>query len=274
MRLRRHGFTLVEAIAVIAITSVIAAAVAVFVRAPVLGYVDTARRAELADEANTAVRRISRDLRLALPNSVRVTGGGLALEFLLVRSGGRYRTGCIDAANGDPLTFGDPSGYPCETVATANSFDVLGPAVPVAASDSIVVYNLGIPGADAYAGDTLRAVNGTSGTVSNISFSGAQFPLASPSNRFQVVEGPVSYVCDTVAGTLTRYWGYAITAAQPDPPAGGNSALIASDVATCVFTYDALVVANRAGLVTLRLTIARNGETVNLYNAVHVTNVP
>lgn len=268
--MRATGFTLVEMIVVIALTGIVAAMVAVFIRAPVLGYVDSARRAELTDEASTAFRRISRDLRLAVPNSVRVTGGNLAVEFLLVRAGGRYRAGCSDTATGDPLAFGDPAAYPCETALSANTFDVLGPGVQVAATDAIVVYNLGIAGADAYAGDTLRPVNGTTGTVTNIAFTGAQFPLPSPSHRFQVVEGPVSYVCDLGARTLTRFWGYAIGAL----PATGSSALLASNVTQCQFAYDPLVVANRAGLVTLRLTLARQGETVNLYEAVHVSNVP
>lgn len=268
MSARLLGFTLVEMIVVIAITGIVAAMVAVFVRAPVLGYVDSARRAELTDEAGTAFRRISRDLRLAVPNSVRVTGGNLAVEFLLARSGGRYRAGCTDTATGDPLAFGDPAAYPCETALSANTFDVLGPGVQVDATDSIVVYNLGIAGADAYAGDTLRPVNGTSGTVSSITFTGAQFPLPSPSHRFQVVEGPVSYVCE--AGTLRRYWNYAVGAAHTT----GSSALLASNVTNCQFAYDPLVVANRAGLVTLRLTLTRQGESANLYEAVHVSNVP
>jgi len=52
------------------------------------------------------------------------------------------------------------------------------------------------------------------------------------------------------------------------------SALIAGDVEDCTITYDPLVVAYRAGLVTLRLTIRRDGEAVSLYHAVHVSNVP
>ncbi|HJW54946.1 MAG TPA: prepilin-type N-terminal cleavage/methylation domain-containing protein, partial [Burkholderiaceae bacterium] len=67
-----QGFTLLEAIIVIAITGIIAAVVAVFIVKPVQGYVDSARRAEMTDTADTALRRISRDLHLALPNSVRV----------------------------------------------------------------------------------------------------------------------------------------------------------------------------------------------------------
>ena len=67
----QRGFTLVEAIVVIVITGIIAAGVAVFIRAPVEGYVDSVARAELTDAADTALRRLSRDVNSALPNSLR-----------------------------------------------------------------------------------------------------------------------------------------------------------------------------------------------------------
>jgi len=52
---RQVGFTLIEAIIVIAITGIVAAAVAMFIRLPVQGYVDSAARAELTDIADTAL---------------------------------------------------------------------------------------------------------------------------------------------------------------------------------------------------------------------------
>ena len=90
--MRSRGFTLIEMIVVIVLTSIIASAVAVFIKLPVEGYVATARRAEMTDIADTAIRRMGRDLRLALPNSVRVTDGGATIEILLTKTGGRYRT--------------------------------------------------------------------------------------------------------------------------------------------------------------------------------------
>ncbi|HJW54183.1 MAG TPA: prepilin-type N-terminal cleavage/methylation domain-containing protein, partial [Burkholderiaceae bacterium] len=59
--LREKGFTLAEAVIVIVITGIIAGTVAVFLRLPVQGYVDTAARAELTDIADTALRRMTRD---------------------------------------------------------------------------------------------------------------------------------------------------------------------------------------------------------------------
>src|SRR5437588_10694356 len=77
MRCRRryaaqHGVTLIELIIVIAITAVIAGGVAVFISRPFESYVDSARRAELIDIADTPLRRMTRDPRTALPNSIRI----------------------------------------------------------------------------------------------------------------------------------------------------------------------------------------------------------
>src|SRR5437588_9933469 len=68
---RERGVTLIEMVIVIAITAIIAGAVAVFISGPGEGYADAARRAEMTDIADTALRRITRELRTALSNSIR-----------------------------------------------------------------------------------------------------------------------------------------------------------------------------------------------------------
>ena len=88
---RARGFSLLEAIAVIVITGVIVGAVAVFMQRPIQGYMSSTTRAAMADTADTALRRIARDVRLALPNTVRVDPSGLFLEFIPVKAGGRYQ---------------------------------------------------------------------------------------------------------------------------------------------------------------------------------------
>lgn len=266
---RPDGFTLIEMIAVIVLTGIIAGVVALFIRAPVQGYVDSARRAELSDIADTALRRMTRDLRLALPNSVVVTSAGtqFSLDFLLTSGGGRYRAGA--GGTNDVLDF---------TVADI-SFEVLGPMPALAANDQIVVYNLGTTGADAYAipPNNNRAIySANAGGV--ITFATSKlFPFASPSQRFHVVREQVRYLCDTATGQLTRYWGFAIAAPPTAPavPAGGNNALLATRISACSFVYaPGLVVTQRAGLVTVQLTVTSGGESVSLYNATHVSNVP
>ena len=264
-----QGFTLTEAVLVIVITGILASTVAIFIQKPVQAFFDTARRAALVDAADTALRRISRDLRDALPNSVRVSG--TAVEFLHVRSAGRYR---------QELPYGGASGDLLDFSAADTSFDVLGPTVDVESGDSIVVYNLGLPSvATAYDAPTLStstrrtAVAPFGTTLSNVTMTSTlAFPGSSPAKRFQVVDMPVSYVC---SGTqMRRYAGYAITSSQSVPPAGSGD-LIADKIATggCTFTY-AAGASQREALVTIRLNLTDGVESVGLLYQVHVNNVP
>ena len=279
----QRGFTLVEMIMVIVITGIIGGMVAMFIRAPMQGYVDSARRADMTDIADTAMRRMARDLRTALPNSVRISTVGVItyLEFIPIITGGRYRNDVSGGAvAGNPLKFGIPP---------VTSFDALVPFanLGIAVGDAIVVYNLGIPGATVYDGinsTTVTAVaTGALPNESTITIAAKAFPLDScqPNPvtgavngcRYHVIRTPVTYVCNPVAGTLTRFSGYAIAPIQPTAGLPGGN-LLASNVSACTFTYDANVVAQSAGLVTLALTITEQGESVSLYNAIHVNNVP
>jgi MSHA biogenesis protein MshO len=284
---------------VIAITGIVAGMVELFIRQPVQGYVDSEARAELTDTADTALRRMTRDLRLALPNSIRTTtaGGNQYIEFLLTKTGGRYLAEEDNPTSGNILDF---------AVNTQLTFDVVGTmsadSQAIVVGDSIVVYNLG-PGfapADAYgcAGVCNRAVvasvgvdvgnpnsNANTITLSSNPFASQVPAMTSPGRQFQVITGAVTYVCNPVAGTLARYWGYPIQAGQPsnlsaDPLSAASQAVLATGVTVCGFSYDNVagsLAGQRSGLAGLRLTLQTpngNGETVTLFHQVHVDNTP
>jgi MSHA biogenesis protein MshO len=264
--------TLTEMVVVIAITGIIAAAVALFIRRPVEGYVDAARRAELTDIADTALRRITRDLRTALPNSIRVDGTSKYIEFFQTSGGGRFRADVDSGGSGDPLNF----------LAADDVFDVIGPMPALAAGDSIVIYNLtsdpALATANVYAGDNREAVDIAKSTATTITLVATKlFPYSSPGRRFQVVKYPVTYGCES--GVLRRYWGYTIQLSpQPAPPTvpPGSSALLAADVnvAECDFSYSPSGPTGRTGVVSLALQVEQGGEKVRLFQQVHVSNVP
>jgi len=261
------GFTLIEAIMVIVITGILAALVS-SLAAPLKGYFDATARADLSDVADTALRRMARDVRLALPNSVRVNGGNLNLDFLATTGGGRYRTVVDVLGAGNPLDFTAPD----------TSFDVLGSTVDIAAGDQIVIYNLGVSGADAYEGNTAathvrRAATAGTGLASVSITSTNRLPFDSPAHRFQIVPEQLRYICDLATGRLTRYAGFTIATPSAAVPANGSSALLASGVTACSFTY-VPGVTQRASLVTLRLTLTNTSDSVTLLHQVHVQNVP
>jgi MSHA biogenesis protein MshO len=294
------GFTLIEAIIAIVITGIVAGIVAVFIARPVQGYADSVRRAELTDTADVALRRMTRDIRLALPNSLRLrdssgnvgscsAGATCFIEFIMTSAGGRYRDTADGSTGGDFLSFASTGDL---------SFDVLGPmpANPaIALNDYIVVYNLG-PGydpANAYLRDSAQCdatplgpgcniaqVAGIAGNVITLDanpFAVQSPPLPSPSNRFQVVPGgtrAVTFACPLASGHLMRYWNYGFNAAQPTAFAGGSSAELAGG-ASCTVEYTANAT-GRTGLLHLQLTVAdaTSGESVALFQQIRVDNAP
>jgi len=277
------GITLIELIVVIAITGVIAASIASFIIGPIRGFDSQLRRAELVDAAESALRRMQRDIRGALPNSVRVDGTGTIIEILSTIDGGRYRAG----PPGDTLLFnGSDTG-----------FDVIGTLQNASAIDTVnhwVVINNQVASGNAFNAydasghNRVRLSNATTlltasqhiVTTTALPGDAPGAPSArSPSQRFFIVDGPVTYLCNLGARTLTRYSGYAITPAQPVNPNAapllGNGALVASQVSACTFTYQPGTT-QRAGTVTLDLTVndTTANEQVRLLHQTHVYNVP
>jgi MSHA biogenesis protein MshO len=310
IRLER-GVTLIELVVTLVVLAIIVTAVTFFLT-PLRESTDVAMRAELSDIADNALQRIGRDVKLALPNSVRVAsaGGAFYLEFVPVRTAGRYRADAGGASGGsdcpaDDASLGTP-GNDQLSFDTANDTclksigKVADAASIVAGSDRLVLNNLG-PGfaqQDAYEASPANVARidavdiATEANRDRIVFSRAsafQRTLHdSPGKRFFVVPGPgvngvsaVSYVCDPALRTLRRYWGY--TSVNPLPPGqptsfnDGSSALIAENVSACGFDY--ANVGPQLNLLTMRLTLQRarfdgTSETVSLYHAVHVNNAP
>jgi len=274
---RARGFTLVEMVVVIAIAGIVASMVAVFIRAPVEAYVDTERRGRLTEAADSALRRMARDVRTALPNSVRVNtnaGGDTFLEFIPTVGGGRYRVFPTAGGAGNPLDFS----------AADTAFDVTGPVPIYAAGDSVVIFNLG-PGsaADAYAGNnrvaaTSANANGalfsTDAAPHTVTFAATSFPQPSPAARFHMVQTPVTYRCNMATGQVLRYRNYGWSAAQQLPPAGATIDVLVDGVSACTIAYDPVVTRTRTGLVTLWLVLTESGESVQLVHQMHVQNMP
>lgn len=301
---RRAGFTLVEMIIAITITGVIAGMVAVFLKAPIDAYVDSARRAALTDVADTAVRQIARDVHLALPNSVRNPGDSAdqCVEFMPTKIGGRYRAVTDGAGNGNPLDF----------TLVDDGFDMLWlnsdlPAESrLAENDIVVVFNDGSASGNAYTGNNAIRIAGLAenagAKTTAVSFVDAstgtpfnrkQLPSESPFYRFQAVpssEHVVAYVCSGVGtaggsgtGTLSRLRRTLAGAwAQPADCAamasGATAALLAENVSACSLHYEppgsGTGVNSRNGILAISLEITQSGESVRLYHQVHVDNTP
>ncbi|MDH5436272.1 MAG: type II secretion system GspH family protein [Gammaproteobacteria bacterium] len=280
----QRGFTIIEMVITIVVGGIIASVIAQFITRPMEGYIALSRRAELVDIAETALSSITRDVRQALPNSVRISCAGQCIEFLLTIDGGRYRA----KPPGDHLKFSGGD----------SSFDTLGPllqrtniinnivSTPANCFTStrycISVFNTGLLNANAYQKDNIVSITALTtagdGISNNITFDNStllpnnNFPFESPQQRFYIVSTPVSYIC--ASGVITRYHNYSVLIDQPESaPAGASSGMLANKVSSCQFEYTAGTT-TRSGLVIAGITISDSGESITLLEQAHIFNQP
>lgn len=269
----QRGFTLIEMIVVIVITGIIAGIVAIFIQAPVQGYVDSSRRAELTDIADTALRRMARDVRIAVPNSVRTAAcPGNCFEFVMTRTGGRYR----NDLPGNTLVFDGAD----------TTFDILhGPnGTAVAVGDVMVIGSSQSGGTAVYDLSAVRTVSTYVNPLITLDL-GLAPVRQMPTHRFDIVDTAVIYDCSGVGldangngtGRLIRYSGYwdftASRAVFSVPLTGGN--VLAERVSACTIDYDLTNPSfGSFSLLSVRLTLTEANESVTLHSQMHVNNIP
>jgi MSHA biogenesis protein MshO len=285
-----RGFTLVELIVVLTIVGVLAVLGSVIIVQPFLASEDISRRGQLVDAADLALERMAREIRLAVPNTVRVDSSGsrVAVEFVPSLTGGRYRR------YNDPTTNNDDR---INLAPPSDTFDVLGGlaqfgAVGTTGSTCAVggvtcmnIYNTGQSAFDLYESDNLARISSTTAAAppgtphQQLEFTeagaaaGPTFRAHSPRQRFYLFDTVKSFVCNTSTGRLTLHDGYGLAGTQTTTP-GGDTTLVADGIRACDFQYQSGT-ATRSGLLTVVMRMARSeGGSITLFKQIHVLNAP
>ena len=94
------GFTLVELVTVLVILGIVSAIGSSFVISTTDSYNQVQERTKLTSRGRLAIEQMARQLRIAVPNSIRVSGTGNCVEFLPVVAGVRYINDVPDEENG------------------------------------------------------------------------------------------------------------------------------------------------------------------------------
>lgn len=257
--LRGDGFTLVELITVMVILGVLAIGAVRFVTDSSSGFAATITRSQLAGDTRYVAERIAREVRNALPNSVRAAGG--CLEFVPVLGASRYLTLPVAAA---AVQFRSAPPEPMPLPAGSR----------IAVYPDVDVYSLG---AQSVISPPVAGAAPGPGNEVLVSFAAPhRFPKGSPAARYFVVSEPVSYCVD--GGSLYRYTGYGFIATQPLPgdlPSGlPGRGLVAEQVSSTTPFQVSGATLTRNAVVQMDFLFARVDDEIRLEHAVQVRNVP
>ncbi|MCX7142500.1 MAG: prepilin-type cleavage/methylation domain-containing protein, partial [Proteobacteria bacterium] len=270
---------------------IIAASIVVFFKPAFDSYLAAGRRARLSELADTALRKMSRDIRLAVPNSIR-SPSDQCFELVPTTAGGRYRMG-------PDTSPGAPSNGWFDGTAAVSVLDVLTPLSSTpAAGDWLVIDNQNTN--DVYSGTNRAAIQSVATPPAldpNLAYyyhritlqAATQFPGGYNGGRFVVVpnaQNAAFYVCSGAGvdsggsgtGTLYRFANYGYNAATPAAcpvPVVGTTPVLVSKVRKCSFVYSPNQGATQqSGFVWMNLEIAEQGERIVLVHGTHVDNVP
>ncbi len=305
---RCRGFTLIEMVVAIIVLGIVGTTFGLFIVPAITANQAVERRAALIDSAEIAVRRMARDIRIALPNSVRVSyvaGTGFAIEMIPTVDGGRYclagDANCAGAAQllsiGSSDTDFDILGCFHNATFTGATFpstafrlvlgDSTGAVYSAAGTNAVVTpTSTSITLSTVNGGGAGSGACGNSSGVGNTSYrhhialsAGQTFPNSSSRRRVFIIQTPVTYICNKAAGTLIRYYNYPISSTAPTPtssPAGATAVVVtdkidATNANPCVVTTLTPDV-QAQGYVKLSLVVANAGETVQLNHETQLDN--
>ena len=263
-----QGFTLVELVTVIVLLGILSVSVGGFIKLSSQIYVDVTNRDELIASARFSVERINREIRSALPNSVRTisnTGNTVqCLEYIPTLTSTVYLNIPVS-----PEPAGDKIDLVHNSVIDTNARVAVYPLTANELYDgtSNRIFALKTPQTPVQT----PATTGKKWTYT-LAFS-SQFADDSPTKRLFFIALPVSYCAKN--GQLTRHTsGYSYSDGVPN-----NTGVLMAEylqmngIADFPFRVsDATLLRN--SLVSIQLKFSQNSEDITFNNEVQVPNVP
>lgn len=265
------GFSLLELIIVIVLIGIIAISFSRLTVNSMRSYIDGKDRNQLSQSAKWVTEKLSREIREALPQSVRTgnSGGQHCVEFMGISNASTYLN---IAASGSVTTFNAVAYNLLTSTATILAIMPINTSAIYAASG--VLANIQSIAADP--GDPNQVIITLTAATS--------FARRSPNNRFYLLNTPVAFCLNDNNGKLTRYSNYPRTALQQFPPTGTSivASLLADNLSAngFVFRYQANTL-SRAGLLQINLRAQNRSrgliggdESFEVFHEVHIRNVP
>ena len=280
--LSNKGFTLIELVVVIVLLGVMSVGITSFINLSTQIYVNVADRDEIIASARFAIERLNREIRNAVPNSIRVTNdtSNQCIEFVPIIASTIYTNipvspePAIDSITVIKFQDNNDNDYQC-------------PSGVGLCYDSVAVYPLNSD--DIYANQSdllgkvfgLKSVDQTTPSANEWTLTldrslGVLFDSDSPTQRLYVIgRYPVSYFVSE--NTLWRYDANDYESSQT-LSFKKKGILMAENLAALntgdlPFSLNAATLQRNAN-VQIKLHFTRDGEDFVFNNEIHLVNVP
>lgn len=267
------GFTLIEMVVTIVIIGIIGVGISNFIGRSVQGMVDTGQRQQLAATGWLVSEKVSRALRLALPNSIRLNAGGTCLEYIPIVAGSDYLSVPILS------TVSSFEAVPFSNLAVSDDFSAVSYRVAVYPSTITDLYE------DVSSANTQATISSLITDLEDTTSDPAVTPNAvkvelaaahrfitdSPTNRFFVVRQPEMFCFD--GQFLYRYRDYGFRSNLPTSSLS-NQSVMGSSLSAGLFTYSPGDLA-RSAVVSIAFNVLGDGGNIqSVDQEVQIRNVP
>jgi MSHA biogenesis protein MshO len=269
--LKAAGFTLIEMVTVILILGIIIVGISSFVIFGTRIFVESSAVDQVLSQSRFGIERMTRDIRRAVPNSMRV----------LTATDGSYQ--CLEL-----LPISTSTSYleaPFVPQIAQNTITAIKSIRPINAAQSVLIYpltNSEIYNPQATTGKRfiVQSVAEISDQLTITLTQSVRFTEASPLKRLFVADSPLSYCFVNTASNvdLRLYQNYGYKVNQPAPAAMGNGILMAQNVTNTLAVNPAVILTPSTlvtnAIVHLQPLFSVNGETFQYQHQVQVMNVP
>ena len=243
MKIKSSGFSLIELIVVMVILGVLATSITRFIKFGTQIYTETTARDQLVSSARFAIERLNREVRNALPNSLRLTNVNKCLEFTPILESTIY------------------TDIPVTPDTARDTINVIKFDETFNSNWNAIVYPLTTN--DVY--PTIPSNNDKVHSVDSIVATGDEWVITlendvvfaedSPTQRIYFINGSVKYCVQN--NTLTR-----------------NGILMAHDIYNTSPFLVTVATLQRNAMVQIHFRFEKNSEQVTFNNEVQVLNVP
>lgn len=248
------GFSLVELITVIVVLALVATIGTGFIVSATESYQQTQTRAALVNTARQALERMTRQLRGAMPYSVRITNSGNCVEFMPVAGGGYYRESVPDAANGAP----------------EHSFINTAPHnVDFGAAEYLTIGAMSSD--ELYGSDSVSLNTVNSRTANRVDFPAFTWQRNSIGQRFFLLNAPEAFCL--FGGQLRFYPDQDVTASNVNTSSDYDLLARNAQASGNPFVLSAAS-DSRNVLLAMNLAFSEGGETLSFDQEVLIRNVP